>query len=58
MTEWQEQVKLIESQKFDLTKRLTQLEEAYKRDSQIFRSEAIKRDEEYEDQKMLMNREI
>jgi len=33
MTEWQEQVKLIESQKFDLTKRLTQLEEAYKRDS-------------------------
>ncbi|CDW72869.1 UNKNOWN [Stylonychia lemnae] len=58
MTEWQEQVKLIESQKFDLSKRLTQLEEAYKRDSHLFRTETIKRDEEYEDQKLNLNREV
>ena len=37
MLEWQEQCKLLESQKHDIHKKLTHLEEAYKRDTNIFR---------------------
>lgn len=56
--EWQEQVKLLESQKFDLNKKYQHMEEAYKRDTSLFRNETIKRDEEYEEEKDRSERNI
>ena len=45
-------MKLLESQKFDISKKLTQLEEAYKRDMTLFRNETLKKDEEWEEEKL------
>ncbi len=41
-----------------MTKKYSQLEDAYKRDTSLFRNETIKRDEEYEEVKIRIEREL
>ena len=45
VTEFEEQVKLLESQKHDMSKKLGMLEECCKRDTDLFRFETLKREQ-------------
>lgn len=58
LQEWQEQVKLLESQKFDLSKKFALLEECFKRDTELFRSETLKREETWEEERLGYENEI
>lgn len=51
MNEFEEQVKLLESQKHDMQKKLSSLEECCKRDTDLFRFETLKREQDWDEER-------
>ncbi len=47
----QNHAKVCENERQEIKKRLISLEESYKRDTELFRQEAMKRDQDMEDDK-------
>lgn len=54
----QDHAKSCENERLNIKKRFSELEESYKRDSELFRLESMKRDQDVEEEKAKFETEI
>lgn len=54
----QDHAKSCENERLNIKKRFSELEESYKRDSELFRLESMKRDQDVEEEKAKFEAEI